>query len=153
MTVRRVELGKFADELEEFAEMRIEDIRKGVVSGLAKSIPDLVRASPVDTGLYAQSWQFTHDEQSAVIGNTAPHAPIIEFGARPFTPPIHPLLEWAKRVLGDSSQPPDYSERVRALAYATQRKIQQHGMKPRHILTNMIPEIIENVKQELRAIG
>lgn len=153
MAQRIVRLDQFEREIEEFSDMHIDNIRKGVVSGLAKSIPALVRASPIDTGLYAQSWNFTADETHAIIGNTAPHAPIIEFGARPFTPPIKPLLEWAKRVLKDSSQPPEYSTRVRALAYATQKKISQQGMMPRHILTNMIPEIIENIKQELRAIA
>jgi hypothetical protein len=153
MTTRRVELGKFADALGEFTEMHIDNQRKGFASGLAKSIPELVRNSPVDTGLYAQSWSFTVTETHAIIGNSAPHAPIIEFGARPFTPPLKPLLEWAKRVLNDSSQPPNYSEQVRSLAFATQKKISQHGMKPRHVLTNMLPTIVENIRQELRRLA
>lgn len=147
--MRRVELKNFGQELEKFSHLHIEQIKKGVTSGVAKSIPALVEASPVDTGLYAQSWMFTATEHAAIIGNTAPHAPIIEFGARPFTPPIKPLLEWAKRVLKDGSQPPNYSPEVWALARGTQKKIEAEGMQPRHILTNMIPQIIENIRSEL----
>lgn len=146
---KTVRLENFARELKEFTNATVEQQRKAVASGLARSIPDLVAASPVDTGLYASSWNFEINEKEAIIGNYAPHAPIIESGARPFTPPIGPLLAWAKRVLKSPSQPPDYDSEVWALARGTQNKISEQGMKPRHILENMIPQIIENIKQEL----
>jgi hypothetical protein len=149
MSVRQVELKDFGKVLEEFQHLQVDQVKKGVASGVARSIPDLVRASPVDTGLYAASWDFTVDEERVVLGNYAPHAPIIEFGARPFTPPLKPLLEWAKRVLGDDSQPPNYSRAVQGLARYTQKKISEVGMAPRNILGNMLPQIIENIRQEL----
>lgn len=147
--MKTIKLHEFAKELEKFTNLHVDQIKAGVVSGVARSIPDLVAASPVDQGFYAQSWDMTVDEVAVTLGNYAPHAPIIEDGARPFTPPIAPLLAWAKRVLGDGSQPPEYSQRVKSLAYATQAKIAREGMKPKHILENMIPQIIENIKQEL----
>jgi hypothetical protein len=149
MPTVRVPLDNFAQVLKEFETKHIEDVKKGVASGVARSIPELVRSSPVDTGLYAQSWNFSANEERVILGNFAPHAPIIEFGARPFTPPLKPLLEWAKRVLKDSSQPPNYSPEVQGLARYTQKKISQYGMQPRLILSNMLPKIIENIKQEL----
>lgn len=124
--------------------------KDAVVRGVARSIPDLVAASPVDTGLYAQSWRMTSDEKSVVLGNDAPHAPVIEFGARPFSPPIEPLLAWAKRVLGDASQPPEYSKEVRSLAWGVKKKIEQYGMEPRHVLTNLLDKIIDNIISELQ---
>lgn len=153
MTVVRVNLKDFSRVLGEFSKLSLEDQKKGVVSGVARSIPDLVASSPVDTGLYAQSWNFTADEQSVILGNTAPHAPIIEFGARPFTPPIGPLLAWAKRVLQDPSQPPNYSSRVWALARYTQNRITARGMEPRHVLTNALPRILDNIREELRKLA
>lgn len=153
MSIRQVQLKDFGKVLGEFSHQTLKEQRAGVASGVAKSVGMLVERSPVDTGLYAQSWNFTADEARVVLGNYAPHAPIIEFGARPFTPPIKPLLEWAKRVLQDGSQPPDYSPRVRSLAYATQKKISEVGMKPRHILTNALPEILDNIREELRKNG
>lgn len=148
-SVRNIKLSELSKELGNFADKSFEQQKTAVVRGLYRSLPDLVKSSPVDTGLYAQSWDVKHDNNGAQIGNYAPHAPIIEFGARPFTPPLAPLLSWAKRVLGDESQPPNYSDRVWALAKYTQKKIAQVGMEPKHILENAIPGILENIKAEM----
>jgi hypothetical protein len=162
-SVKRIDLKDFAKELGDFAKASLEKKQKAVASGLARSIPDLVAASPVDTGLYAQSWDFTMTERSGIIGNYAPYAGIIEYGTRPFWPPLAPLLEWAKRVLTkDAGRFPKarktgqresgYSPEVVALARYTQRKIAKYGMTPRHIMENMIPKIIENIRQEMQRI-
>ena len=64
MSVKVVKLENFANELKDFTEKTLQQQKAAVTSGLARSIPDLVAASPVDTGLYAQSWNFTVDEQT-----------------------------------------------------------------------------------------
>lgn len=148
MGTKSVSLDNLAKELGAWSDSHMDNLHKATVLGIAKSIPMLVENSPVDTGLYAQSWDFTETEFGAVVGNYAPHAAIIEYGARPFTPPIAPLLAWAKRVLGDASQPPDYSDEVWALARGTQNKIRQRGMEPKNIMQNAIPKILENIRQE-----
>ena len=150
MGTKTVKLENFAKELKEFNMATIEQQKKAVANGVMRSVPDLVAASPVDTGQYVNSWDFQETEKSAILGNYAPHAPIIEKGARPFTPPLAPLLAWAKRVLKDPSQPPNYSSEVYGLAIGVQKKIAAQGMKPKNILENMIPTIIENIKTELR---
>lgn len=175
MIRRKVNLADFSKVLGDFSKRSLKEKRSAVARGLARSIPDLVAASPVDTGLYAASWDFTVDELSAVIGNTAPYAGIIEDGARPFTPPIEPLLQWAHRVLNgtdaERGQPltqqqaekrlnkrtkekgvsklSGYSSDEWALAMGVQKKIKAHGMAPHHILKNMIPTIIDNIRKEL----
>ena len=153
MGVKTVSLSNLAEELKAYSEKQISDLKQATLLGIAKSIPDLVEASPVDTGLYAQSWDFHEEEWGAVLGNYAPHSPIIEYGARPFMPPIKPLLAWAKRVLKDGSQPPNYSSEVWALAKYTQKKISEVGIKPRHVMENAIPQIIENIKAEYQKVG
>lgn len=153
MSTQRVDLRNFASELAKFSEKHLVEIRNATARGIAASIPDLVAASPVDTGLYAQSWDMSVTDIAVILGNYAPHAPIIEHGARPFTPPLGPLLAWAKRVLKDGSQPPDYSSAVWGLAKYTQKKIEDEGMKPKHILENAIPGIIERIREEYRKIG
>jgi hypothetical protein len=147
--VRTIKLNNFSRELEDFTHLNIEQTKRGIASGVAKSIPMLVAASPIDQGFYAQSWDMTVTETEVILGNYAPYASIIEEGARPFTPPIAPLLAWAKRVLQDSSQPPQYSERVRSLAYGVRKKIQAQGIKPKKVLENALPAIIENIRKEL----
>lgn len=146
--MKRVNLSDFSNELGSFSKASLAEQKKAVVAGVARSLPELAATSPVDTGLYAASWDMSVQEQSVIAGNYAPYAGIIEDGARPFIPPIAPLLAWAKRVLQDSSQPPNYSSRVWALARGTQKKIAAEGMQPRHILQNMIPTIIQNIREE-----
>ena len=150
--MRTVQLKDFSGVLKDFSKGTLEQQRKAVISGVARSLPALAEASPVDTGLYAASWGMNVTETSVLVGNYAPYAAIIEYGARPFTPPIGPLLGWAKRVLGSSSQPPNYESKVWALAKYTQQKIAKYGMQPRHIMENMIPTIIENIEKEFKNV-
>lgn len=168
MSVKVVQLKDFSKVLAGFTELTLKKQKQAVAGGLARSIPDLVAASPLDTGLYSASWAFTVGEESAIIGNYAPYAGIIENGARPFTPPIGPLLEWAHRVLNgtgaERGQPltkqqvaasgksplSGYSSAEWALAVGTQKKIKAHGMAPKHILKDMIPTIIENIRKEMK---
>lgn len=137
-------------------ERDVERLKEATYTGLLRSIPLLVQRSPVDTGQYASSWGVERRPEEVLIGNYAPHAPIIEYGARPFTPPIGPLLAWAKRVLQDPvtpsnpQDPSDYSEEVRALAFAVQKKISERGMPPRQILEKATPDIIQNIIEEYR---
>lgn len=151
--VKIVNLADFSDELGDFAKVSLEKQKKAVIAGCARSLGDLAAASPVDTGLYAGSWDMTVEEWGVIIGNYAPYAGVIEYGSRPFTPPIGPLLAWAKRVTQSSSQPPDYDSHCWALAKYVQNKIKAQGMKPRHVMENLIPKIIENIRQELSRVA
>ena len=57
---------------------------------------------PVDTGQLRRSYMVTRITGGAVLENVAPHAAVMEFGARPFTPPLAPLISWAERKLRGS---------------------------------------------------
>ena len=132
------------------AEVR-ERIHRGLVSGVLAGQKVVVEASPVDTGLYQASWDTRIKSPGNVqLGNSAPHAPVIEYGARPHRPPIGPLLAWAKRVLKDPSHPPNYSPEVWRLAVGTQKKIEQYGQAPRHVLTKAIAEIVKLIQREIK---
>lgn len=153
-TQRTVKLSELSALLGEAVEKNIAATKAGVASGCYRSLPDLVQHSPVDTGQYAQSWDVVVTDLEVTIGNFAPHAGVIEFGARPFTPPIKPLLEWAKRVLGDASQPPDYSPEVWGLARGVQKKISEEGMKPKAIMSEALKTYLkENIWKEIQANG
>lgn len=153
MAVKTVKLNQLSKELGMVLPNQISIVKQAVFNGCLQSVSVLVEKSPVDTGQYASSWDVIKDEISVTLLNYAPHASVIENGARPFTPPLEPLLQWAKRVLQDSSQPPDYSKEVRSLAFSVQRKIKLYGMLPKKILTNEMPNILERIKKELIRLG
>lgn len=141
-----VTLDKFSKELRSYAEDNVEAYKLSVIDALQKNLRILVENSPVDTGLYAQSWDLIITEKNALLGNYAPHAGIIEFGARPFRPPLKPLLDWARRVL----KKPDFTSEVWALARYTQNKIEEKGMEPKHILTDSLDKIVNDIRINLR---
>lgn len=144
-----VKVKDFPKVFKDYAKKSMKEYKKITLEGVIDSIPMLVKRSPVDTGEYANSWDYEETEDGVRLGNFAPHAPIIERGARPFKPPLEPLLAWAKRVLKSKSQPPNYDSKVQALARGTQRKIMKEGMEPRHILKDAIPEILENIRKAM----
>jgi hypothetical protein len=141
-----VPLDKFAKELKEYSEKNIETYKKVVVEAMTDEMKNIVAASPVDTGLYAQAWSMDVDEKRALLGNTAPYAGMIEFGTRPFTPPITPLLNWAKRVL----RKPEVDSECWALAKGVQNKIAEEGLEPKHILGDAIDRIIIYIRRKMR---
>lgn len=154
MAVVEVKLSEFGRVIQKYSSERLEDLRKATIKGVIRSLPDIVASSPVDLGQYAASWDFTETEKSVILGNFAPHAPIIESGARPgFTPPIGPLLAWAKRILQSSSQPPNYDSEVWRLAKGTQNKIFKEGITPKKVLEGNIPGIIKNVLIEMKKLS
>ncbi len=63
----------------------------------------------------------------AVVDGKAPHAGVMEFGARPYRAPLRPLVEWVKRKGFADDEKAAY-----AIALAVQRKIAAVGIEPRH---------------------
>ena len=75
---------------------------------------------PVDRGTLLQSGFQPHWVKGRLVwGYRARHAKPIEYGTKPYWPPIDPLLEWAERVAGD-----------RGLGSYVQWKIAQEGIDP-----------------------
>jgi len=141
-----VPLNKFAEELKDYSEKNITAYKQVVVEALTDEMANIVAASPVDTGLYAQAWSMEVDEKRALLGNTAPYAAMIEFGTRPFTPPIKPLLQWARRVLKKA----EVDSECWALAKGVQQKIAEEGLAPKHILGDAIDRIIIDIRKKMK---
>ena len=151
--MKRVALKDFSKEFKKFAEGKLQEEFKAIVADeVVSSIPRLVEKTPVDTAEMASSWDFEATKEKISLGNFAPHAVFIEYGVRPHKPPIGPLLAWAKRKLQDPSQPPDYSPEVWRLARGVQKKIEERGQEPHHILQNEIEVIVENVKRQAKKL-
>lgn len=148
-----IDIKDFPNEFKKYAEKLGDQFKKIVVEEAVNAIPRLVEATPIDTGLAASSWDLEATKELIRIGNTAPHFPVLEFGSRPHTPPIGPLLAWAKRQLRDPSQPPNYSNQVWALAKGVQKKIQKYGQQPLYILTKEIPILIREIQKRAEKLS
>ena len=116
-----------------------------MLDAILESKLEVAKMTPVDTGLMASSWDVKTDKFKAIyFGNDAPHSQFVEWGAKPFSPPIAPLLEWAARKLKKDKT----SSEVKSFAWAVKRKIEKHGLEPTHVLKRAIEEVIEPLIEE-----
>jgi hypothetical protein len=81
---------------------------KAVVRGLRSTgmrmvgivVKEIDNAEPfpaVDRGELRNSVRYEPTERGCIVTVTAPHAAIIEYGTRPFRPPLEPLVRWVLR--------------------------------------------------------
>lgn len=149
-----------------------------------KTLRVVKRASPVDRGDYKAGWTVKRKRRStgAVethLRNDSPHAGIIESGARPFWPPLEPLLRWAERKAGDlalsgrfdllpsawrenkktgrvtykgpASLRTDH-EAVFEFAVGVQRKIARKGIQGRFIMKKALPYTIRQLDRAVKRL-
>lgn len=147
------------DELEKHLKSRDRMTRRAVARGV-KSAAQAGRTYMVQvtntrgkvyTGQFKASWRV--QKNSAAIGtkaraaravagvelvNSAPHAGIVELGARPHSvnrEGIENLTLWARRVLGLSP------EEARSAAFAIAAKFRREGQKPTFMVRDSLPKL------------
>lgn len=78
--------------------------KKRTMDAMAKGFAVSLEHVPEDRGTLRQSGfsPTQRDDGSIVFGYRAGHAAPMEYGTDPFYPPVQPLLEWSKRVTGDT---------------------------------------------------
>ena len=153
--VKSVNISDFSKELKNLTPELKKEAIDATYSGVLKSQERLNKETPVDTGFLLASWRTEKNplepEPSVIIGNDAPYAGVVlEYGAKPHTPPLKPLLEWASRKL----KKPIHHPRVRKLAFGVRRKVQRRGVPAKFTLSNaiddyIIPNIIEEIEKSI----
>ena len=133
----------------------VRGIQTGVVRSIAIAVAATDAAPPasqnggtgaVDTGNYRRSWRATNLSDGAVLGNAAGYSPIIEDGRRAGAkmPPKQVAIDIARRKMG-------LSQREAELAwFPIARAIARRGLRPRHVLTNAIPELVRVGLEEVK---
>ena len=123
-------------------------IAKAANLGAHRSRRRLVRRTPVDTGQMKSAWRVAgrSTKSLATIINDAPHAGIIEGGARPHRVSKAgklAIMRWAMRKFGIDS--------VAAYAIATRVafKLRKHGQKGQFIVRDVMDEIRDDLKKEM----
>lgn len=155
---RRVSLSEFEARVLRFA----PDLRRAYVAGFRRAALRLERytveeidsaepAPAVDTGALRRSVSAEFVEDGAIVSVDAPHAPMMEYGTRPFFPPTAPLAEWVLRK-GFASTP----QEADGIAFAIARKISREGIAPRRYFTKawerMLRELPSDIVRELAKI-
>lgn len=126
----------------------------------------------VDQGFYREAWTVNDIPTGAILFNPQPHAPIVEYGALPHTPPFSAIMEWVvrkfkRRVAADvkaqaggrpirgerfgfaRGQRARVDRRLVGIAWAVWQKIRKHGVEPRRVLSGGFQQMQGFVEQEL----
>lgn len=124
-------------------------IRKAAKLGAHRSRARLVKRTPVDTGQMKNGWRVIEHaitrNDLVTISNDAPHAGIIEVGARPHRVSKAgklAIMRWAMRKFGIDS--------VTAYAIATRVawKLRKHGQKGQYIVRDLMDKIQADFRRE-----
>lgn len=156
---RRVTLHQFLGRLRKLPEDLEDAVTKGLRSAAARGVgfvvEEIENAKPypaVDRGELRSSARVEMVEGGARIEVDAPHAAIIEYGTRPFRPPVEPLAEWALRK-GIA----DDEDEAMEIAWAIASKFAAEGIFPRGYFAKAMQRtfdiVAEEVAAELRRIG
>jgi nucleoid-associated protein YgaU len=123
-----------------------EGVRRGIRKGAKDAVKVLQDRTPVDTGELRDSWEIKEDADSVSLENDAPHAGIVERGARP-----HPvsdegrkkLAEWAVRKLGVSP------EEAEGVAFAIAKRIRERGQDPTYFVKLSLDDMSRALAQHI----
>lgn len=150
-------------------------VRRGLRMGAARGRTRLVRATPTDLGQMKNAWKDSATVDGAKIVNDAPHAGIIERGARPHKVSeegMRALMEWVVRNLGTeidsrARQRQAYGPRIKGarggrralgayrvdvaeeIAQAIARKIRAQGQEPKLIVAKRMDDLARDARLEV----
>lgn len=135
--------------------------RKGVRIGLYRAaergkahlMTMTKRRGKVHMGQYRASWRVVRDGATATIVNDAPHAGIIELGARPHkvSPEgVEAIREWVRlKVLGYSIADANSNAETDQITWGIVRRLAKYGQRGTFIVRDALPELNRFVGVEI----
>jgi hypothetical protein len=134
---KRVTMSAFMKRLQKLGGDLEKAVERGAHSAMLRLqtmvVQEIDSAAPhpaVDRAMLRNSVTVTRKPKSWWLGVTAPHAPMIEYGTRPFWPPLQPLIDWASRKGIGLEEGIDPVTMGRMIAHG----IATHGIKPRRFM-------------------
>lgn len=150
---------KLSEILREQAREFPQAVRKGMVAAARRGQAHMPKKTPTDMGQLRNSWRLRQVPDVALM-NDAPHAGIVELGARPHKVSDAGMLaleEWALRHAEVIAAFQDdgkgrmrtREEAARAAAHAIAWKIRHEGQKPTYFLRNELERLTSFVPAEI----
>lgn len=153
VTVHTVTISQFEQRITRL----VPQIRDAYVKGFRRAalrleryaVEEIDSAEPhpaVDTGELRRSVSTQFVDDGAIVTVDAPHAPMMEYGTRPFRPPMEPLVEWALRKGFASTE-----SEARGIAFRVADKIARDGIAPRHYFTKAWARMQRDLRADIYA--
>lgn len=116
----------------------------------ARIVAFLKRISPVDQAHFKNAWQ----GDANGVRNDAPHAGIIERGARPHGVSIEgqqAIAEWAQRKFGVDEK------EARSISFLICKKLKEHGQPGKYLVRNNLQQFLgwfqQEIERQLKAVS
>jgi len=143
-----ITVDQFADQLRtQFFPTVVKAIEDGLRDGaeeIARATERTIRRENlIYTGFLEGSVYVNSLIDGAEVGVSAPHAKWVEYGTRPFTPPLAPLGTWAMVKLGL-----DYEEAY-AVAVSIQEKFTREGIKPTRFFARSVAKAMPAIHRKI----
>lgn len=153
VTVHRVTISEFEERITRF----VPELRRAYIQGFRRAalrleryaVEEIDSAEPypaVDTRELRGSVSTQFVDDGAIVTVDAPHAPMMEWGTRPFRPPTAPLVEWALRKGFASTE-----AEARGIAFKVADKIARDGIAPRHYFTKAWARMQRDLRADIFA--
>ncbi len=153
MTTRKISLAAFTGTVhnlpKKLEQAAIRGLRSAAHRGKGFVVEEISTAKPhpaVDRGGLRNSVRVRKRPKGATLSVDAPHASVIEDGARPFFPPVAPLAEWARRkgLAATASE-------AQSIGFLIARAISKRGIEPRHFFKKGVARMYAIVAEEVEA--
>lgn len=134
---------QFADHVRNRHQEQRAAIKRGIVRGVEKGVVYMKKVSPVDMGELRDSWTGLHFQNSSVLINAAPHAGVMERGARPHAvnrEGMERLMAWCERHGMDKS-----------VAWAIAKKLEKEGYTGTFFVKRALSELAGLLQLETEA--
>lgn len=138
MPRKKVTLGQFAAIVQalpgKLEQATINAARKSAARLVVMVVHSISTHSPfplVDRGRLSAEVVIIPTATGAIVRVDAPYAAPLEYGARPFMPPLQPLLDWATRKGFDNPM---------AVAMAVRWQFFHHGMAPKRFFFKAVQQ-------------
>ena len=184
MSTHVVSLDGFARELRKLPKTAERAMVRGLRSAALRTqgqvVVEIDTAKPypaVDRGTLRRSVGVDNHPDGALLSVDAPYAAAMEYGTRPFFPPLAPLVEWVKRkgLAGKKPRGPskdasrlaahgfgisardaramkrvnDFQREAESIAYAIALKISKEGIEPRHYFAKAMAKVPQFLRAEI----
>lgn len=148
----RISHDELALDLEKRTRETLKQTKRGILSSMHRGRGVLASRTPVDRGHMKSAWEVK--PATSEIADEAPHAGIVEGGARPHKvnkEGREALVRWAMRQLGVDQQT------AQAVAQGVINKLAKKGQKGKFIARDALPElrdmVVKEVEHRLRKIA
>lgn len=147
MPVIRVTPEQLVADLRRLRKDTPEILEKGIRAAARRGQAHMPGKTPTDMGQLRNSWRI-HDLPGGgmKLENDAPHAGIVEMGARPHKvnrDGIEALTEWAMRKFGMDAKA------ARGMAFAIAKRLEKEGQKPTYFTRNELETLAGFVPAEV----